>query len=113
MNKLLLGILIISIGHSAVWWQIQGMLLSKWWASHPVLGSIMVGTPVAYFFMVGSKHIIEYYNGQVWPNRLIGFSVGMFIFSLLTWVFLKEPISPKTMISLALAATIVSIQIWG
>lgn len=113
MNKLLLGILIISVGHSLVWWQIQGMLLSKWWADHPGIGAILIGTPVAYLFITGSKHIIEYYDGQVWPNRLIGFSVGIFFFSMLTWIFLKEPLTPKTMVSLALAASIISIQIWG
>ena len=29
---------------------------------------------------------VEGFGGELWPSRLIGFSLGMFMYALLTWL---------------------------
>jgi hypothetical protein len=61
--------------------------------------------------MISVKHFIAAYDGQIWPSRLIGFGIGVVVFSLMShWLF-KEPFTLKTLICLGLGSLIVLIQI--
>ena len=51
------------------------------------------------------------FNGNLWPQRLIGFSMGMVAFAVLTYLHLNETINMKTAVTLILAAAILGIQI--
>jgi multidrug transporter EmrE-like cation transporter len=51
------------------------------------------------------------FEGQMWPSRLIGFSIGAIVFTLLSWVIFKEPLTLKTGVCLVLAAGILLIQL--
>ena len=54
---------------------------------------------------------VEAFNGEMWPQRLIGFAMGMIAFAVLTWFHLNQAITLKTAVTLALAVAIVVIQI--
>ena len=72
---------------------------------------VLLGLPISYLFMISVKHFVAAYDGQIWPSRLIGFGIGVVVFSLMShWLF-KEPLTPKTLVCLGLGSLIVLIQI--
>jgi len=73
---------------------------------------VLLGLPISYLFMISVKHFVLAYDGQIWPSRLIGFGIGVVVFSLMShWLF-KEPITAKTITCLGLGTIIVLIQIF-
>lgn len=92
-------------------YQLQGHLWNKWIKDHPFLMSL-IGVPIGYFVILASRQMVHLYDGQTWPNRIIGFSIGVLIFSIMAWVMLKEPLSLKTIICLILSLTILLIQLF-
>jgi hypothetical protein len=60
----------------------------------------------------GRQFIAEHFEGLLWPGRLIGFGIGAICFGILTYIYMGEGITAKTAVSLILAITLVSIQIF-
>jgi hypothetical protein len=56
--------------------------------------------------------IAEYYDGQLWPGRFIGFAMGMISFSALTYLIMDEPLNAKTLICLFLSLIIICVQLF-
>ena len=71
----------------------------------------LMGVPVGYFVILASREMVSLYDGQTWPNRIIGFSIGVIVFSIMAWFILKEPMTTKTIICLSLSFIILLIQI--
>ena len=92
-------------------YQLQGHLWSKWIKDHPLLMTLM-GVPVGYFVILASREMVSLYDGQTWPNRIIGFSIGVIVFSIMAWFILKEPMTTKTIICLSLSFIILLIQLF-
>ena len=63
-------------------------------------------------YIYGTTYIVEAFNGQLWPSRLLGFATGIFSFTLLTYIFMKEGVNMKTGIILILALVIVLLQVY-
>lgn len=108
--QLIRGTLLFLLGQVLVWYQINGQFLSDWMKEHPVAVSFM-GVPISYTYIYATQYLVEAFDGDLWPQRLIGFAMGMISFSFLTWFHLNESITPKTAVTLALATAIVVIQI--
>jgi len=73
---------------------------------------VLMGLPISYLFMISVKHFVTAFDGQIWPSRLIGFGIGVVVFSLMShWLF-KEPLTPKTLTCLGLGVIIVVLQIF-
>ena len=111
VTKLITGTLLFLLGQILVWYQINGQFLSDWIKSHPLVMSLM-GIPISYVYIVATRDLVIAFDGELWPQRLIGFSVGMLSFAFLTWFHLNEAITAKTAVTLALAAAIVLIQVF-
>jgi hypothetical protein len=111
MNQLALAILLFFVGQTLIWVQTNGQFLWKWFDKNPLILSVAFGTIISYAFILGTKYIVGYFDGLLWPGRFIGFACGMISFALLTWCFMGEGITTKTAISLVLATTLVAIQI--
>jgi multidrug transporter EmrE-like cation transporter len=71
-----------------------------------------MGIPISMLFMESVKNMVIAYGGQLWPSRLIGFSIGAIVFTWLSWWLFKEPLTMKTMVSLLLAIGILGVQIF-
>lgn len=72
---------------------------------------VLLGLPISYLFMISVRYFVDAYDGQIWPSRLIGFGIGVVVFSLMShWLF-KEPLTLKTLVCLGLGSLIVLIQI--
>ena len=105
------GALLFLLGQILVWYQINGQFLSEWMKKHPLLVSCL-GIPISYTYIWATHHLVIAFDGQLWPQRLIGFAMGITSFAFLTWFHLNEALTAKTAVTLALALLIVLIQVF-
>jgi hypothetical protein len=110
VGKLIRGSLLFLLGQILVWYQINGQFISTWMKEHPIAVSFL-GVPISYVYIYATQYLVEAFNGDLWPQRLIGFSMGMVAFAFLTFIHLNQAITLKTAVTLALATAIVVIQI--
>lgn len=108
--QLVYGILWGIAGQILSFLQLQGSIKYHWDKDYPwmVYASAILDL---FLFIQSVKCIVTYFDGQLWPSRLIGFGIGIIIFSTMSWVMFKEPITFKTLACLILAGGILAIQI--
>ena len=111
-KTLFIGLGLFLIAQTGAWFQTNGQFISGWMKDNPILVSAIMGIPVGLAYIYGTTYLVEAFNGQLWPSRLLAFATGIFSFSLLTYGFLKEGINIKTAIILVLASAIVMIQVF-
>ena len=110
IEKLLIGIFWFILGHVAVFFQLNGQFKWEWFKKNEfILAS--AGLIISYFYIWGTKHTVEGFNGLLWPARFIGFSIGISVYALGVGYFFKEGITNKTFVSLALCVILVAIQV--
>jgi len=110
VTRLIEGAALFLLGQILVWYQINGQFLSVWMKEHPLAVSLL-GIPISFTYIYATQYLVEAFDGELWPQRLIGFAMGMLAFAFLTWLHLDEAITVKTAVTLALAVAIVVIQI--
>lgn len=71
-----------------------------------------MGVPISYILIYASRYVVAGFDGLLWPGRLIGFSSGMIVMVVLTYLHLGEGVTLKTGVTLLLAFTIVMIQLF-
>ena len=108
---IILSILIFLLGQIVVWVQVNGPILWDWAKSYKFL-LMLLGVPITWMFMEATRYAILGFNGQFWPGRFLSFTAGIFIFTIMTYVFRSEAITIKTAISLCLALTLILVQIF-
>ena len=106
-----LGFLYFIIGQVLIWFQSHLQFFNNWSKDNPFILSL-AGIAVSYVSILATKYLAEAYNGLVWPPRLIGFGVGIVIFSGLTWWLLGEKLEMKSAICVLLAFCILLIQLY-
>lgn len=111
MNKyLIISLFLMLLTQGLAFIQCQSQFFWPWGKENPIVLSLM-GVVISYLIILSVKYCALAFNGQIWPGRLLGFAVGAMVFTVLSWVIMKEPISLKTFICLILAAGILGIQI--
>lgn len=111
MKNLLTGIVLIFIGQMLIWYQTNGQFVWESFKRNSLLLALGFGTIISYLLIIGTRHLVTYFDGLLWPGRFIAFGMGIISFSFLTWYYLGESINMKTFVSLILAILLVSIQI--
>lgn len=111
MNKFIIAFLLFFTGQSMIWVQTNGQFVWPWFKKNPIVVSIIFGTAISYILIYGTRFMVEYYDGLIWPGRFIGFGSGMISFTFLTWYFLDEGVNAKTIISLLISIILIAIQI--
>tara|TARA_Y100001937_G_C7112104_1_gene328155 strand:- start:686 stop:1021 length:336 start_codon:yes stop_codon:yes gene_type:complete len=101
---------LVFLGHILIWFQSNGQLLWKAFRENPLLISLF-GVPFSLMFIQATKIGYEIFNENLWPVRIIGFTVGTIVFSFMTYFFLGEAISIKTGICLVLCIIIILVQV--
>jgi len=110
LTKFIYGVLFYILGQILVWYQINGQFISEWINKKPLIMSLL-GIPISLVYIHATKYSVEAFEGELWPQRLVGFAVGMIVFAILTYIHLNESLTPKTIITLILSLIIVLIQI--
>lgn len=112
MSKLIVAILFFMIGNILIWFQTNGQFLWKWFEKNPIFLSIVFGGFISYFFIYATKYCYEYFNQLLWPIKFVGFSVGILTYAGMTYYFMNEGLTFKTILSLSLALLIILIQVF-
>ena len=111
LNNILAAIILFTIGQAMIWFQTNGQFVWPWAKENPILMAL-IGFPISYILIVATKYVVAGFDGLLWPGRLIGFSSGMLIMAVCTYMHLNEGINLKTGVTLTLAFIIVLIQIY-
>ena len=108
--NIIYGILFGLLGQIGSYMQLQGSMNLGWYPKYfwPVL---LMSVPLSWFYLKSVEHFVAAFDGQLWPSRLIGFGLGITIFSIMSHYMFKEPFTPKTIVCICLGLTIIGIQI--
>jgi len=111
MNNLILGILYGIAGQILSFLQLQGSVKYNWFIKYPIL-ILVSALPSTWLYIKSVDHLVRYAGGELWPSRLIGFGIGIIIFTILSMLMFNEHVSWKTFVCLVLAVTIILVQIF-
>ncbi len=111
MNNILVAVILFTIGQAMIWFQTNGQFVWPWAKENPMLMAL-IGFPISYILIIATKHVVAGFDGLLWPGRLVGFGTGMIVMAILTYCYMGEGITTKTLISLVLATTLVFIQVF-
>lgn len=109
--KLLIALCLLSIVYAIGWYQIHGQFIHEWFRKYE-LYLIWISVPTTLVSIRAIKLINEYFEGKIWPNRIITFTIGIIFFSFLTAFHFNEKINLKTCTLVGLCAVIVCLQIF-
>jgi multidrug transporter EmrE-like cation transporter len=111
VSNLLIGIFFGFLAQIATFYQLQGPMKYEWFKNHYWL-TVLMGIPISMMFMFSVKNMVLAFGGQMWPSRLIGFSIGAMVFTYMSWTIFNEPLTMKTFVCLVLAFGILMVQLF-
>lgn len=111
MSDLLKGIVFGFIAQVLTFLQLQGQFQYKWIKDNAILVSIVTAPVVSLLFLYSVRGFVAWADGQIWPSRLIGFAIGIIVFTLGSTFLFGEHLSLKTIICLILAIGILTVQL--
>ena len=107
---LLKGFIFGLLAQIATFVQLQGQIKYEWFKNNTLLIACM-GIPISLLFMYSVKYFVAAYDGAIWPSRLIGFGIGVIVFTIMSHYMFNEPLTSKTLTCLGLGICIILIQI--
>ena len=110
-SKIILGIIFGALGQMGTFMQLQGSYKYGWYDKHPWL-VILASVPLGWVYILSVNNFIEGFGGQIWPSRLVGFGVGVIVFTLMSHFLFKEQLDLKNGICLGLGLTIILVQLF-
>jgi multidrug transporter EmrE-like cation transporter len=108
--NLLFGFLYALVAQILTFLQLQGSIKYNWYEKYPVI-IILASVPSGWLFLKSVQHFVAAFDGQLWPSRLIGYGIGVTVFTIMSWQLFGEPLNTKTLICLGLSICIILIQI--
>ena len=112
MNRnIVIAFILFMVAQGMIWYQTNSQFFSDWVKERPLLMACL-GIPISYILIYASRYVVAGFDGLLWPGRLIGFSTGMIVMAILTYVHLGESITVKTGVTLLLAFIIVMVQLY-
>ncbi len=111
-NKyILITIGIFLINNILIWYQLNSQLVWDWAKGTKSMWIMsLLGIPISLLFWYATK--IGYQGfGNLWAVRFLGFATSMMTFPIMTYLYLGEVITIKTMISIILAIIIIILQL--
>ena len=110
-HYIVLTILIFFLNNIIIWYQLNGQLVWDFWKSWKgITLSLLMGIPITALFWWATKIGYDGF-GNLWAVRLLGFATSMISFPIMTWLYLGEVLSLKTILSLGLAVIIMLLQL--
>ena len=111
-NKYIFATMIIFfINNIIIWYQLNGQLVWPWWkTTQGFVTSMLIAVPTAFGFWLATKWGYEGF-GTLWPVRFMGFATSMMTFPFMTWLYLGETLTIKTVITILLSIIIMLLQL--
>ena len=109
--EIIYGIIYGLLGQIGSFMQLQGAIKYGWYEKY--LWIVLIASiPLSWLYIKSVEHFVAAFDGQLWPSRLIGFGLGITVFSVLSHFLFKEPFTPKTLVCIGLGLTIIALQIF-
>jgi hypothetical protein len=108
--KLFIAICLLSLVYTTGWYQLHGQFINDWfrrWQNYLVLISV----PATLISIKAIKLVNEHFDGKMWPNRILTFTVGIILFTFLTSYHFDERLTFKTICLMGLCGLIVFLQV--
>ena len=110
-HYIVLTILLFLLNNIIICYQLNGQLVLDFWKSWKgITVSLLMGVPITALFWLATKWGYIGF-GSLWPVRFMGFATSMMTFPIMTWLYLGEVITLKTIITLLLAIIIMILQL--
>ena len=112
INKyILMTIGIFLLNNIIIWYQLNSQLVWEWAKGTKSMWLMsLLGVPISLMFWYATK--IGYQGfGNLWAVRFVGFATSMLTFPIMTWLYLGEVITLKTIITILLAIIIMILQL--
>ena len=106
----ILGLLYGVFAQILTFLQLQGQFKYTWMRDNPVVMALF-GFPLSLLYLLSVKHMVAHFEGNLWPSRLVGFAIGAIVFTFMSWMWFREPITMKTAVCLMLSLAIMAVQI--
>ena len=109
---ILLTIGIFLLNNVLIWYQLNSQLVWEWAKGYKsMLLMSLLGVPISILFWYATKWGYIGF-GNLWAVRFMGFATSMLTFPIMTYFYLGEPMSLKTLLTLVLAIIIMIIQLF-
>jgi len=104
-------VLFFFIANILVWYQLNSQLVWDWAKTTKSMWVMSIlGVPISMMFWYATK--IGYIGfGNLWAVRFMGFATSMLTFPIMTWLYLGEAITLKTLVTILLAIIIMILQL--
>jgi hypothetical protein len=110
MKDLIFGLIYMLIAQIGTFIQLNCGAKYNWYNKYPIM-ILLLSVPIGWLYIHSVKKLIDAFDGELWPQRILGFGVGIVVFGIMSYFLFKEPFSVKTLISIILALIIIVIQI--
>ena len=109
-HYIVLTIITFFVNNIIIWYQLNGQLVWDFWKSWKgIVVMLLMGIPISGLFYLATKWGYDGI-GTLWPLRFLGFATSMMTFPVMTWLYLGEVITLKTIITILLAIIIMILQ---
>ena len=108
--KIGIGSILLFVAQILVWFQIYAPVNFDWLKNKGWWLTYAMAIPISYMFIKGVAYIVAGTGGDMWPSRIMTFSLGIISFTFLTSYFNDEPITLKTSVCVFLCICILAIQ---
>lgn len=109
--KFLIGFTLAILAQTLTFVQLQGQFKYNWMKDNPFIVSL-IGIPISLIYLLSVKYLVSYFEGQLWPSRLLGFTAGAIVFTYMAHYWFQEPFTTKTGVCLFLSLCIMAIQLF-
>ena len=109
--KIFLGILFGALGQIGTFLQLQASYKYGWYEKYQWI-VILASVPLGWIYIKSVNSFIVGFGGQIWLSRLVGFGIGVIVFTLMSHYLFKEPLNLKNGLCLLLGFVIVAIQLF-
>ena len=112
INKyIVLTIGIFLLNNILIWYQLNSQLVWDWAKGTKSMWIMsLMGIPISLLFWYATKIGYEGF-GNLWAVRFMGFATSMLTFPVMTWLYLGETITLKTLVTILLAIIIMILQL--
>jgi len=112
INKyIVLTIGIFLLNNILIWYQLNSQLVWDWAKGTKSMWIMsLLGIPISLLFWYATKIGYEGF-GNLWAVRFMGFATSMLTFPIMTWLYLGETITLKTLVTILLAFIIMLLQL--
>ena len=112
INKyVVLTIAIFILNNVLIWYQLNSQLVWDWAKGTKSMWIMsLFGIPISLLFWLATKWGYIGF-GNLWAVRFMGFATSMLTFPIMTWLYLGEAITLKTLVTLLLAFIIMLLQL--